>query len=282
MPSVVHKILHSPRSLWIRGRHGWARHCIDRDHARLHRAGPVVETALNLDQWPEGLRHPTRFYEKCYRFFHYDLPVDLRDHRKYFTEDFRGFGEDAFHVMWMLLFREFQPRNFLEIGVYRGQTISLISLLAQRGGYDCEVFGISPFSSNGDSVSEYLTGIDYESDTLANFAHFNLPKPHLLCAYSTDPAAQALVASQKWDMIYIDGNHDFEVVSADWELCARHVRLGGIIVLDDAGLTTSYTPPRFATPGHPGPSKLAANISHDRFKEIMQVGHNRAYISIGT
>jgi predicted O-methyltransferase YrrM len=89
-----------------------------------------------------------------------------------------------------------------------------------------------------------------------------------------------LVASQAWSLVYIDGNHDYEVARQDWELCSRHLEPDGVIVLDDAGLTTNYRPPRFATGGHPGPSRLAREIDRTRFKEILQVGHNRVYQKI--
>jgi hypothetical protein len=50
-----------------------------------------------------------------------------------------------------------------------------------------------------------------------------------------------------------------------------------VIVLDDSGLTTAYRPPLFATGGHPGPSRLASELDRSRFREVLQVGHNRAF-----
>lgn len=51
----------------------------------------------------------------------------------------------------------------------------------------------------------------------------------------------------------------------------------GIVVLDDAGLTTRFKPPAFATKGHPGPSRLAAEVAQPPWVEILQVGHNRVF-----
>jgi SAM-dependent methyltransferase len=182
--------------------------------------------------------------------------------------------------MWHLLFREFQPADFLEIGVFRGQTISLAALLSRMNGRPCEVFGISPFSPAGDSVSRYRQNIDYYQDTVANFDHFSLPHPNRVRAFSTDEAALALIRGRPWEMVYIDGNHDYEVARQDWEACARSVKPGGIIMLDDAGLTTSFQPPEFATKGHPGPSRVAQEIDRTRFREILHVGHNRVFQKI--
>lgn len=237
---------------------------------------------ITREQWTESLTDPTEFYRRCFHYFQIRLPAELRAHRQYFCAEGRGFGEDSFHVMWFLLFREFKPAAFLEIGVFRGQTTSLAALLARTNAASCDVFAISPFSSAGDSVSRYAKNVDYYEDTLKNFAHFDLPKPSLLRAYSTDPEAVHLIKSRLWDLIYIDGNHDYEIARQDWEHCAANIRLGGLIVLDDAGLTTSYRPPLFATGGHPGPSRLATEIDRSRFVEILQVGHNRVFQKIAS
>lgn len=232
---------------------------------------------LARPDWKRSLSAPTEFYCDAVRFFHRQLPVELKEHRAYFKQDGRGFGEDAFHVMWYLLFLEFKPKTFLEIGVYRGQTISLIALLAKLRDTPCSIYGISPFSSAGDSVSKYRSGLDYFADTKKNFSRFSLPQPELVTAYSTDPAARSLIASKSWSAIYIDGNHDYEVARQDWENCSAHVAVGGIVVLDDASLNTAFQPPSFATAGHPGPSRLAREIDTSRFEEILRVGHNRVF-----
>jgi hypothetical protein len=232
---------------------------------------------IGQPQWMESLNHPTEFYERCFHYFHTRLPAPLREHRTYFETGGRGFGERAFHVMWFLLFREFAPESFLEIGVFRGQTLSLAALLTRHFKLHSFTQGISPFSPAGDAVSKYRREVDYYGDTLKNFAHFSLPAPALLKAFSTDEAAARLIASRDWSCIYIDGNHDYEIVRQDWDLCAAHLRSGGLMVLDDSGLNTKYAPPIFATAGHPGPSRLAREIDRARFREILQVGHNRVF-----
>ena len=240
----------------------------------LRQPGPP---ALGRAEWERSLVAPSEFYLDCFRFFHQHIPAEIREHRAYFDQERRGFGEDAFHVLWYLLFQEFKPARFLEIGIYRGQVLSLAALLARRIGISCQTQGISPFSPAGDAVSKYRQDIDYRDDTLAHFKHFDLPPPDLLKAYSTDPEAVVLIQSCPWDLIYIDGNHDYEVVCQDWKVCSASIKPGGVIVLDDAGLTSAYRPPLFATGGHPGPSRLAQEIDRGQFREIIQVGHNRAF-----
>ena len=232
---------------------------------------------IKLDDFASSLADSSAYYFQAYCSFHRELSEALRSHREYFTKDGRGFGEDAFHTMWWLLLQRLQPASFLEIGIYRGQTLSLAALISRLGNFPCEIHGISPFSDAGDSVSEYGDKVDYLPDVIRHFDHFSLPHPTLLKAYSTDPEAVALIRSRKWDCIYIDGNHDYEVVVADWQCCADSVRPGGCIVLDDSGLGSGYRPPRFATGGHPGPSRVAAEIDRALFTEILQVGHNRVF-----
>ena len=247
-----------------------------------HRAkGKLISGDLIMAVEPEhfasSLSDPDSYYRRAFQDFHRTIPEELRAHRAYFGIDMRGFGEDAFHTMWWRLARQFQPESFLEIGVYRGQVISLIALLSRLGGTDCALTGISPFSSAGDSVSSYRNDLNYLEDTLTHFRHFGLPEPTLIKALSTDPEALAAIRSRHWDMIYIDGNHDYDVVVKDWEACSYAVRPGGIIVLDDSGLNTAYHPPAFSTGGHPGPSRLASEIDPKRFREILQMGHNRVF-----
>jgi len=247
-----------------------------RDKTRLL-AKTLPETEISRADWQSSLTDPNTFYERCFRYFHRACPEEVRGHRRYFRQSERGFGEDAFHVMWWLVFKQLQMTNFLEIGVYRGQIISLISLLSKMAEHNCEVYGVSPFSSAGDSVSSYSSRIDYYQDTLNNFAHFDLPMPHLVRSYSSEETARNLIESRAWDCIYIDGNHDYETAKYDWELCANNIRSGGLIVLDDSGLTTPYRPPSFASAGHPGPSRVAAEVEKGKFLEVLQVGHNRVF-----
>jgi len=232
----------------------------------------------SLEDWGRSLTDPTGYYLDCVRYFHGPhFPEELKKHRQYFLQDQRGFGEDAFHVMWWMLFREIRPTSFLEIGVYRGQTLSLAALLQSTLGIEGSVTGISPFSPAGDAVSTYRGNLDYLQDTQLNFRALGLPAPELLRAYSTDLIAMDRIHQDTWDAIYIDGNHDYEVAKADWSVCSVSIKHGGIIVLDDASLGTAYRPPRFATAGHPGPSRLAAEIDAIGFREILRVGHNRVF-----
>jgi hypothetical protein len=148
--------------------------------SRLLRGENCPELEKNLSDWSRSLRDPTSYYIDCFRFFHRCAPQFLHDNRAYFSRRNRGFGEDSFHTMWWLLFRQFSIAKFLEIGVYRGQTLSLAALLQRSHGIKGEVVGISPFQRAPDSVSKYREDLDYLADTRRNFAHFDLAEALLV------------------------------------------------------------------------------------------------------
>lgn len=232
---------------------------------------------LSMDKIKEQFPDRTTQYKYFHHYF-WNLSQDwLKDHRDYFSKGKRGFGEDAFHSMWYLLFKEFRPKKILEIGVYRGQTLSLFSLLSKRFNVKAEIHGISPFTSAGDEVSEYIDSLDYYNDVKNNFNYFGLPSPILHRGFSTDEEMIKLIQTEQWDLIYIDGNHDYKVVKHDFDICSKQLKECGLIVLDDASLYTNYKPQFNSTAGHPGPSKLASEIDMNYFEEILSVGHNRVF-----
>ena len=212
-----------------------------------------------------------------HHYQHHLIAPELREHRRYFKQGMRGFGEDALHAMWALVLREFTPGLALEIGVYRGQVLSLWGLIAKLNRFQCEVHGISPFSAVGDEVSRYVADIDYYEDTLSSSRRFGLPDPQLLRAYSTEPVAIEYIKSRRWNLAYIDGNHDFEVAIADYEVCRDALADKGILVMDDSSLYTSYRPATFSFAGHPGPSRIVSETAMRELKFLGGVGHNNVF-----
>lgn len=233
---------------------------------------------MNLKNWGNSIEDPTEYYLDAFRYYIFNLPSQLRSHKRYFRKESRGFGENAFHTLWYMLYEKYKFLNFLEIGIYRGQTISLLALIAKLKDKNIFLQGISPFDNTGDKVSGYKE-LDYLKDVLDNFEYLSLEKPKLLRAFSTDPSAVELISSKYWDCIYIDGSHDIEIVKKDWLICSQHIRIGGVVVFDDAALYTAYRPPFFAFKGHPGPSTVADGIeeNNSNYKEILRVGHNRVF-----
>jgi len=246
------------------------RACWDRRYRKKY------DRPLSLAQIPLSFRERNGVYAYMHHFFNHLLPEPVRTHRKYFSCENRGFGEDAFHSLWYLLFSEFKPRQVLEIGIYRGQTLSLWALLAKMIEFTVEIHGISPLSAAGDANTRYPE-LDYLQDIKDNFAHFGLPLPFIHQGLSTDPDMVKLIQSITWDLIYIDGSHDYETVRHDFAICSKALKTNGLIVLDDAAKFTDYIPPAYAFAGHAGPSRVAGEIDSRDFQEIIGVGHNRVF-----
>lgn len=238
----------------------------------------LAENCSLIDISKQGLSND-ELYRQLHAYAHQVLPDPLIKHRAYYSKEFRGFGEDAFHAMWYLLLKYFRPKTCLEIGVYRGQVVSLWALIAKLESFECEIHGISPFTSAGDGVSTYLSGLDYKADVLSHHDHFNLNHPSLHKCYSNEQQALEIISSKKWDLIYIDGSHDYEVVLSDFRAAKGNLAPQGIIVLDDSSALMEYNPPRFAFKGHPGPSQVAVDIASKEMKHISTIGHNNIFMN---
>lgn len=213
-------------------------------------------------------------YDYYHNYFWHLAPAWLRDHREFFRKDHRSFAEDAHYALWFLLFKEIAPASFLEIGVYRGCTLSLARALSNSLMLDCEILGVSPFSRLGDSVSAYRD-FDYYEDTLSLSKRCGAPiRPHELCvSISSAPNAADAISSRAWDLIFIDGGHDYATIRADFDLCSQHVAPGGHIALDDAALYTSYSPRTYSFKGHPGPSLVLKEALESGYVKYAQCGH---------
>jgi hypothetical protein len=226
----------------------------------------------------------TKDINKIYAYFNYYynevLPNEIKQHREYFEKSNRGFGERAFHAMWFNLITKFKPQNFLEIGVFRGQVVSLVSLISKTINSHIEVFGISPFSNAGDSVSTYSDDIDYYLDVIHTFEKFDLSPPNLTKAYSNEIPALDLISRFQWDMIYIDGSHEYDDVLNDYHNCKNNLKKGGLLIIDDSSLFSSFNCPNGAFNGHEGPSLVVENIVKKELLYVASVGHNSIFVKI--
>lgn len=228
------------------------------------------------------LMNRNKIYEYFHNYFYIKSKSYIKKHRFYFRSEKRGYGEDAFHAMWEFLIKTYKPKSILEIGVYRGQTLSLFNLICIKEKIKSEIFGITPLNDSDDSVSNYLK-IDYVVDINEHFKHFNLEKPNILKALSTDQKAINFINSKKWDLVYIDGSHEYDVVKADIVNVVSNLAKGGLLVLDDSSLFEDFEDDKFTFPvfkGHPGPSRAFQEImSEGNLSYLIGVGHNNIFIN---
>lgn len=149
----------------------------------------------------------------------------LKAHRDWVEQNIFGFGERSFHYLWKLLLAELPENpNLLEIGIFRGQTISLWKMLRP----DSKVFGVSPLDSTGGHWDS-----DYEADVRRIHDQFGLDNPIIFKGLSGGKEIIWAAQERMYDLVYLDGGHSYEVVANDFLNYAPLVKVGGYLVIDD-------------------------------------------------
>lgn len=223
--------------------------------------------------------------------------VFLKNHRDFIEENKLGFGDRAFGFMWYLLLNEFigKKANFLEIGVFKGQIVSLWSLISKELNLNSTIHGITPLKGNPlpkNKIAKKLLSIfsnkykkNYEAGNFYEnsdyliiiknvFKNFNLDfNINIHKGYSNDPLIQKEIDEISFDIIYIDGDHSFEGVLSDIEIYSKKLNLGGYLIMDDASF---FLPGTVFWKGHK-PVSEAVEKMPSNFANILNVGHNRVY-----
>jgi hypothetical protein len=229
----------------------------------------------------------------------------LKRHRDYIEQHKLGFGDRAFHFMWYELLKDLRRRKqrpaLLEIGVYKGQVISLWSLLSKEFGMEAEISAITPLKGN---VSlhplinqRWINALrrvcspsfrkrkregnmygkeDYEAIIRSLFFTFGLSFDdiHLFKGYSSDKKIVGRFRNHVFDLVYIDGDHSFEGVTSDIRNYSSLIDRNGYLVMDDASYFLAGS--RFWK-GRREVSRASEMIDGLGFKNILNIGHNRVY-----
>jgi predicted O-methyltransferase YrrM len=230
-------------------------------------------------------------------------PDWLAKHRDWVEANEWGFGDRAFHHMWLILLehlaRRGGPVSCLEIGVFKGQVISLWALIGARRRLPLAIAALSPFSSSGAPVLRnrlvkkvlklfspayredlisgniYAPG-DYLGDCERIFQEFgqDFGKVEVIRGFSTDPAILASLDGRRFDLIFVDGDHSEAGAMHDVKSFAPLVSPGGFIVMDDSALSLESDLPYR---GRPGASKAADMLPSMGFTNILNIGHDRIF-----
>jgi len=137
---------------------------------------------------------------------------ELKALRDFVEQKAFGFGERSFYWMWKLIVDEL-PDHFslLEIGVFRGQTLALVQMLAQLAGKTCSVYGVTPLDTTDGHWES-----DYKSDIHFLHNYFALNQPTIIEGLSTEPEIiEAVKVLKSFDVVYIDGGHTYDVAKSD-------------------------------------------------------------------
>ncbi len=225
----------------------------------------------------------------------------LAAHRQHVETNKLGFGDPAFHAMWASLIaaagKRFGTVRALEIGVFKGQVISLWALMARKSAVNLEVSALGPLAGQPRPKSTLLNKVryrlsrrfreqidnanfyaeeDYPAIIAAHFAHhgldFNQVKQYR--GFSTDPLLLQRLAHETFHIVYVDGDHSYEGALHDFKTFAAKIPVGGWLVADDAG---GDLPGTSFWKGHEAVTRAVQVMPSLGFKNILNVGHNRIF-----
>ena len=210
--------------------------------------------------------------------------IELKEHRDWVTQNDFGYGNRAFHWMWHIIVRDLPTQfKFLEIGVFKGQIISLLSLLNKHHHKNGMVYGITPLSNAGDKYSKH-PDVDYEEHIQRIYQQFNLDASDLglIEGLSNDPdIIETAKELGPFDVVFVDGCHDYEVVVSDIINYGEMLRIGGLMVIDDVNnhLNIPKGLIRMDWLGLEDVSNAARDTieKNKHFTELFAVGHNRVW-----
>ena len=222
----------------------------------------------------------------------------LARHRAHVERHQLGYGDPAFHAMWLNLLEAAHLRfghvEALEIGVFKGQVISLWALLARHHAWDLRIHAVSPLAGKPMPPQGLWRSLRYrlsshfrEQVAVGNFhpeenyaellhAHFaahdlSFDAVRLVRGYSTDPAVLAALAQDRFHLVYIDGDHTYAGALADIENFAPKVVPGGWLVMDDAAY---HHPGTTFWKGFEPVARATLRLPELGFVNVINIGHN--------
>ena len=188
-------------------------------------------------------------------------PILLRL-REYVEVHELGFGDRAFYWAWKLLVDAMPSSfSFLEIGVYKGQTLSLVGMLAANLGKQAKIYGVTPLKNVGDKYSSYAPDGYAESiENLQQWAGVPLGSRALIIdgLSNEDHTKSRCRAAAPFDIIYIDGGHDYHIVANDIISYSEMIRHNGYLVMDDS--SSDLNLPEGIWRGHPDVGRAVKDI----------------------
>lgn len=225
-------------------------------------------------EWRDNPETHKRIHESFVHLVN-DNP-DLNLHRTFVEQNIFGFGERSFHWMWNLIVKEMPTQfTFLEIGVFKGQVLTLMQILATMYEKKVKRYGITPLSTEG-GVWES----DYKRDIEFFHEQFGMKKDYtILQGLSEDPEIIKQAQNIKTDILFIDGGHEERHVINDIEHYAHLVKPGGYLIFDDA--CNSFQMPFGYFQGIQAVTKVVDErlpiTGTEEWEFIASVVHNRIY-----
>ena len=190
---------------------------------------------MNLNDWASAWvdsKATARLFVEKFEWL-VDDDERLKAHRDFVEQHVYGFGERAFHWLWKLIVDE-MPRDFrfLEVGVYKGQVLSLVRMLAPKA----DIVGVTMLSSfSGLGKFSPFPDTDYKQHIIDLHDHFGLRYPTIVIGDSTSKIVHDQVGGgAPYDVVYIDGCHEYDYVVNDLQFYPTLLKPGGLLVVDDS------------------------------------------------
>lgn len=181
-----------------------------------------------------------------------------------FTEDW--FSNNA-HV-WDRFLSPFKEKEFkvLEIGAFEGKSTSWLLENVLHHENSC-IVSIDPMTGS-------IEHVDHDKQDLpARFARnviCNFPqKANLYKGCSKDVLKYHDIMSQRFDLVYIDGDHRAHAVLEDAVLSFRLLKIGGFMVFDDYAWPAFHDQPD----KHPATGVTAFMHAYGHFFEVLHIGY---------
>ena len=214
---------------------------------------------------------------------HTNMLPELNTHRNFIESTDYGYGDRAFHYMWKLLVDQMPSDfKFLEIGVFKGQVLSLVKLLSDKASKHEKIYGITPL--NSDEAGHYASNkcTDYYRAIADLYSQFSLDfsTTTIIKGYSEIPeTVERTKQHSPFDLVYIDGSHKYDTVKMDIQNYGGDMlKVGGILVTDDSAVTLDMPENYWA--GIPAVSNAVRDTleSNSNFMELFACGHNRVWL----
>jgi cephalosporin hydroxylase len=210
----------------------------------------------------------------------------LKAHRDFIEEYYKrgiiyGHGDRCLQYMWKLIV-DTLPNSFmfLEIGVYKGQILSLMQIIADKTGKEAKIVGVTPLF---DKPFANYNRLPYIERIYKKF-NASMENTLILDGLSQDPKIIEKVYEQGlYDAVYVDGDHSYKSTVEDIENFSKCLKVGGYMIVDDASNYKNIPPSVRDFKGLVDVSNAVRDTleNNSSYEELMTCMHVRIFRKIG-
>lgn len=192
-----------------------------------------------LWKWISEYQNTTEFHQKIVDEFvsgTNSIPR-IKEHRDFIEESqnrfnlIYGHGHRSIQYLWKLIVDEMpQEFSFLEIGVYKGQILSLIEMLSEMSNRKSKIVGVTPLFDPAFANYDRLPFIQ----NIYNQFKLNVNNTMIYNGFSQDvKTSSEIYPESPFEIVYIDGDHSYEITTSDIKTYSKMIKKNGFLVIDD-------------------------------------------------